>query len=426
LLIHHRVGGQFDAAAWTETAALLIAAPALLFPTPLRLVAVGGLCAVWLLLARLRRPVFEPTPLDPAIAALLMLVLVNAWTTYDVADSSGKLAGTVFGICVYFALVRHIGSTVPVATAVVLYGALGAGVVLVLLLGTAWAGKWGALADAVRLLPGAIRGIPGAEGGFHPNAAAGTLVLFVPVHAALAAIAFRDRWRPGGRAIACAILAASVTTLALTQSRSAWFATCVAAAAWAMVASRRARTAVAVCVVAAAAAAPAVGLRDAWRAVGQVVSPVAGGDMAGRLEVQQRALLAIADQPLTGIGMNGFRRAAPELYTLFSMPSTSDVAHAHQQFLQVALDLGVPALGAYFGIWIGAALMLRHCYRLAAASGRHAAVAGLGAALAAHFLFGLFDAVPLGSKAGVMFWAALALCSGMYRDALRAEGGEHA
>jgi hypothetical protein len=42
---------------------------------------------------------------------------------------------------------------------------------------------------------------------------------------------------------------------------------------------------------------------------------------------------------------------------------------------------------------------------------------GLGAGLAAHFVFGLTDAVSLGARLGVFFWFALALAAGLYQIA---------
>ncbi|OFW07580.1 MAG: hypothetical protein A3H96_00045 [Acidobacteria bacterium RIFCSPLOWO2_02_FULL_67_36] len=43
---------------------------------------------------------------------------------------------------------------------------------------------------------------------------------------------------------------------------------------------------------------------------------------------------------------------------------------------------------------------------------------GLGTNLLAHFLFGMTDAIALGSKAGVLFWLTLAMTVGLHRVAL--------
>ena len=40
---------------------------------------------------------------------------------------------------------------------------------------------------------------------------------------------------------------------------------------------------------------------------------------------------------------------------------------------------------------------------------------GLACGLAAHLVFGLVDAIPLGAKVGIFFWFWLALSTSMYR-----------
>jgi O-antigen ligase len=45
-------------------------------------------------------------------------------------------------------------------------------------------------------------------------------------------------------------------------------------------------------------------------------------------------------------------RVVPVLYPLFTVPLDSDIAHAHNIFLQTALDLGIPGLVAYLALLI--------------------------------------------------------------------------
>jgi putative inorganic carbon (HCO3(-)) transporter len=46
---------------------------------------------------------------------------------------------------------------------------------------------------------------------------------------------------------------------------------------------------------------------------------------------------------------------------------------------------------------------------------------GLGAGLIAHFVFSMTDAIPLGAKAGVLFWVTLGLVVSLHRVALPRE-----
>ena len=61
------------------------------------------------------------------------------------------------------------------------------------LLGTNWISKFSVLGPVIGRMPRAIRGVPGAEEGFQPNAVAGCLVLFIPLQVGAAARPRRRR-----------------------------------------------------------------------------------------------------------------------------------------------------------------------------------------------------------------------------------------
>jgi putative inorganic carbon (HCO3(-)) transporter len=52
----------------------------------------------------------------------------------------------------------------------------------------------------------------------------------------------------------------------------------------------------------------------------------------------------------------------PILYPFFTVPPDTDIAHAHNIFLQTALDLGIPGLVAYLAL-LGSALVV--CWQVA-------------------------------------------------------------
>jgi putative inorganic carbon (HCO3(-)) transporter len=81
-----------------------------------------------------------------------------------------------------------------------------------------------------------------------------------------------------------------------------------------------------------------------------------------RVEIWSRALYAIQDFPFTGCGLGAFRRVVPILYPFFTVPPDTDIAHAHNIFLQTALDLGIPGLVAYLAL-LGSALVV--CWQVA-------------------------------------------------------------
>jgi putative inorganic carbon (HCO3(-)) transporter len=125
----------------------------------------------------------------------------------------------------------------------------------------------------------------------------------------------------------------------------------------------------------------------------------------------------IQDFPLTGIGMGAFETVANRLYPFFLLGPDADAPHAHNIFLQVAVDLGIPGLAAWLGLLVVAAL--RSAKVLAA--GRRAGdswSAGLGAgllaaqvALAVH---GVVDAAVWGAHSAIAVWALWAIGSVAY------------
>jgi len=142
-----------------------------------------------------------------------------------------------------------------------------------------------------------------------------------------------------------------------------------------------------------------------------------------RLDIWSRAIYGIQDFPITGLGMNVFRKALPVLYPVFRIGPDVEIAHAHNEFLQAALDLGIPGLIALLGLYIGAFWMLADIWKATRDPLRNtescslvtrSLTLGLGGGLFAHFVYGLTDAVALGAKPGLLFWMLLALIAGLY------------
>ena len=139
----------------------------------------------------------------------------------------------------------------------------------------------------------------------------------------------------------------------------------------------------------------------------------AGVPMAARLEIWQRALYGISDFPLTGMGLGTFRQVGPLLYPLFLLPPTYDIAHAHNFFLQSALDFGIPGLVALLALYLLASGQGISLWRAAPFAGSRAWALGLLAALAGQAVYSLADAVAMGSKTNLLFWFLLALIFGL-------------
>ena len=403
-----------------EALALAAVAPFLLFPGGWRTLALLGVPAWWGVRWWRRGHLVSPTPLDLPILLLLGQVLVSLWATADPAFSLPKVAGVVLGVAVYYAVaeVAAVGGGAGLAVAAGGFLAAGVGVALVGALGLRWPARLPVLREALAHIPQAIRGLPGAEEGFNIHEVGGALLWVVPVALALWVWALGGRGlrplpRLGAVLALTAALGSTLGVLILTQSRGSWAG--FAVGLWAMLLVQGWLGLLAGLLLLALAGGTVAylgleGLREwAVRLAGPAFVPMGVG---GRVEIWSRALYGMADFPFTGMGMNMFRRVAPVLYPLFGSPPDQDIAHAHNEFLQAALDLGVPGLVAFLALVLGAGWVLLRALRRERGFRRALAV-GLWGGLVAHAAFGMVDAVALGAKPGFLFWALLALAGGV-------------
>ncbi len=153
--------------------------------------------------------------------------------------------------------------------------------------------------------------------------------------------------------------------------------------------------------------------------------------LSGRIEIWDRALLALRDFPWTGVGHGQFLPIVPELYPFFTLPV--NIPHAHNLFLQIGVDMGLVGMIAY-GATVVIALVLavrslRHANRRrdeVRNRGRRwqrytlnwALGAGVIAALVGLLLHGLVDAVLWNTK--LAFPAVAAFCPGNVDQRARA------
>lgn len=164
--------------------------------------------------------------------------------------------------------------------------------------------------------------------------------------------------------------------------------------------------------------------------IGTVLDPVgaAGAHRTweGRAELWQRAVYIAQDFSFTGIGLHGFPVVVDLLYPLFLIGPNARMPHAHNMFLQVAVDMGIPGFVAFWmllGAWGGMVWdALRRTAAGSNAEGFRPVVLGLFGGMLAHVMYGVMDAITLGEKAGVAFWMVLALTVAVWQQVRR--GGD--
>ncbi len=408
---------------------LLGLGPLFLFPRPqwVWVLAVIPLLWAW---HWLRTRHFVPrTPLDWPIALMLIMVLVSLWATPDLAFSLPKVSGVLWGIGLYYALVEATPTGRRLGWGAAGLLTVGVGLAAVGLLGTRWATKVPALNQLTSHLPLLVR-LPGSEEGFSPNQLGGALVWLIPLALSLVVWSLgaegssikRRRWLVGS-ALAGAFM---LGTLLLTQSRGSWLGLSVGVLLLMWAAGLWGRVVAVVGLGLGVAGLTWIGpqrLGEMLFGSGATATRfVAGGlSLQGRVEIWSRALYGIQDFPFTGMGMNMFRRVVHILYPLFLVSPDKDIAHAHNEFLQAALDLGIPGLVAFIALYLLAFWVLFQVGRRAPDPFHRALALGLAGGLLAHMVYGMTDAVALGAKPGFVWWVLLALSAALYR--LQPESG---
>ena len=428
---------------------LILLTPFLLFPTPARTPALLVIPLLWLVVWIADGEPLVSTPLNGTLLLLSIMVLVSTWATYDIAFSLPKISGMVLGFGVFFALARAAQRPKGWMLSLIVFLGLGLGVAVLGLVGTHWfATKLSFLNPITERVPNLISGLQGAESGFHPNEIAGALTWVLPVLMVLS-LSPSLRVGSGGWGVMVLLWLTTLfvaTVFVLTQSRGGYIGLALTGVILLCIAlPPRFRWALLGLIVIAGLILGVVLSKDElvntrdW-IIGSGLTTenaLSLNTLEGRVEIWSRAIYGLQDFPFTGMGMNTFREVVHVLYPLFLVAPDVDLGHAHNEFLQVGLDLGIPGLIAFIALYLGALLMLFRLWRAlppnpqsltpnSPTTTRHwqpttgnlqrAAVLGLGGGLLAHLIYGLTDAVAMGAKPGVLFWMLLGLVAGLHRQ----------
>ena len=421
---------------WVETALLALSAPFLLFPTLVIPATVGVLLASvlwWLARWGVDRQPLPTTPFNGALLLWGITVAVGIAVTAYPDLTLPKATGLILGLAAWRYLALTVRDRRGLRWAVAGLVLIGLAVAALGALGARWTVKIPGLQPLLARLPERLLALPESpEGGINANQLAGAMVFYLPL--ALAWLLGTLRFaKPAGRAtrvIARAMgglagVAAAGGLLVLTQSRSGWIGGALGVLAllflWGLSSNCRwgrriAWGLLAVTLVAGGVVAAAIDpaqLSGLWETPGGVSTDVGNLSLASRVEIWSRALYAVQDFPFTGCGLGTFRQVVWVLYPPFTLLPGSDFAHAHNIFLQVAVDTGIPGLVAYLAL-LGIAGAVG--WRVAKDDPRSRPLAlGLVAGLIALHTYGLTDALAPGSKPGVILWCALGLLAAAAR-----------
>ena len=408
---------------WLEPLILGGIALAFWYPTPTR---TDWLWLLWLLVPILvarflvHRRFLTRTPLDVVFFAFMLLGVLNvAFAPYT--RGLMMLARPLLGIAMYYALVErgressNLRSPVQVIIMLaLLVGLSGLGA-------TQWNGKarpFSAFIDMLPLIQGSFIG-----GGFNANEISGAITWLLPGIAGIAVYRWQTRGIRWDVTLAFIMLFAVII---FGQSRSSIIG-----------------------IVAALFLVAVLLLRDSWKWLGLlfVVSIVAleiglyAGDFAvlsptngeaqnpatretnlsrfvstgeaPRLDIWQSALAIVSDYPIFGVGLSMFRdNRVREQYPAPAMEGRI-LPHAHNEYLQIMTDMGIPGLIVFLSIYLVAFWMLMQAWKSENAEIQATSVA-IGAGLLAHIIFGFTDAITLWDRFSFIFWLMLGMAGAVF------------
>jgi len=343
------------------------------------------------------------TPLDAGVVLLILTMATTLWATALPDNTRTQVYRLGLGILLFYAVINWTHSSKRVS--LVLAGTLLAG--LALAGGAVISVQWATA--KLPFIPSALyeRFTVLVSDTVHPNVLAGSIILILPLGLSLPLFAWRSR-RWGLLLLAGATALVCTAILILTQSRGALLAVLLVAGLLVMLRWRWSW------VLAAGATLTAFGLYLAG-ALPSTATLQAGlasmlGDLSpeGRIEIWSRAIYTIQDFAFTGVGMGSFTEVVDLLYPLF-LQAPGKVGHAHNLFLQIAVDLGLPGLIAWLSLLFGVIASAWQLYRFGKRS-NDGWTAGLGAGLlgsqCALIIHGLTDAVTWGMvRSAPLVWA---------------------
>jgi len=414
--------------------------PLLLFPNRLSRLGLILIALLWLIRWVARGHITVRTPVDVPIIGLLVMIPMALYASVDLAMSRVTLYQILAGVALFYGLANTLRSERDVGQMAFWLVLGGGGLALISPLGTTW--KSGRLFNLPSIYRAFRTVLPDM---INANVLAGALVLIIPIGISLL---LQPRWsnsaRPGspdpgpkrgfstcpepGRrnplkaflgdplrlAVGLAVVLIVAIT-ALTQSRGAYVALAVGMLVFAIAVNRCFLVLGLAAVLGLVAAVQLAGMET----VGEVLLTIdALGGWAVREEIWSRAIYVTQDFPYTGVGLGTFGKVVSILYPLFLVGPDVDVGHAHNLFLQVAVDLGLPGLVAFVGLLSGSLMAAWKAYRTYGArkeAGPRGLALGLLISLVIVGLHGLTDAVTWGTKPAIIPWLVMGLAVGLYR-----------
>ena len=364
------------------------------------------------------RRLWTRTPLDIFLLLFLLLGVINVRVA-PYTRGYLMLARPLLGMALVIGFVEHARSRRKMDILLGLSVVLGLVVGLLGLLATQWTVKGDTLTALTAYLPAINHEgfLPDALLSFNPNEIAGTMAWLVPLAAGLAfnsGSGFHDRSTTILRRVAGIAFVLLFSALFLGQSRFALGGTLLALIILTLLLTPGHRARYGRLLVIAAFG--VLELVIIFNLLGPTTTPSLTtrdqDSLSKRTNIWNVALQIVGEYPLTGAGMSMYREATREDYPVVGFEGRS-VPHAHNEWLQIATDLGFPGLIVYGGWQTVIGIMLYQCWKHGDGNSQVVALSVAGG-LVAHAIFGLGDATPLWDRFAFVYWWLVGLVCAQY------------
>jgi putative inorganic carbon (hco3(-)) transporter len=345
------------------------------------------------------------TPVDLPIIYILLMMPVTLWATALPDKTIWQVLRLMTGIGLFYAIVNWTNSKQRLEW--LLFVLISGGLMLVAI--APFSVSWNT--SKLSFIPSDLyeRFVLIVQDTAHPNVMAGYLVIIFPISLSL----FLFGWREMNQWLKIIGISNSILiplTLILTQSRAAWIAMALVIL---LIIYFRFRFGWILIIISGIAGVVGIYILGINNIIDMISSSGAISGIDGRVEIWSRAIYMIQDFAFTGVGMGTFGDVADLLYPFF-LYAPGTIPHAHNLFLQVAVDLGVMGLVAWLAIVMGVLITAWQLYKTT--SGEYKTISqaigvGMMGSVIALLEQGILDAVTWGMvRPAPIVWVIWGTC----------------
>lgn len=358
---------------------------------------VGGLA--WLLrTVMVRDASFQPTWLDALMALLIACSAASVlgspdrgFSLYNYTHLMGRY------VLLYYMVIANVRSLAQVKRLVWVMLASAAGVALYgyyqYFFGVpGMTGEW---VDSAQFPGLKLRVFSTLE---NPNLLAGFLVMMMALTAGMGYQA--DSW--GGRGVMVLLFALLGGCLVLTYSRGAWISLLAVLGVYGVLCNRKVFWLLLLLPVALYFSHAAV-----WERLTSIINPTDTSSTL-RLALWESTWAMIMDKPLFGIGWGSYWLVYPE-YDFFIQNAAVKIFHAHNMYLNIAAEIGIPGFLAFIGLLYSHLRIAGQALRRIRERWVGGVLLGVIAALWSIIVNGFTDYILFNIQLSLLYWMLCAL-----------------